>query len=200
MTRPLGKNFRLAGGSDLASALETLESGSQLVISYRSGPTIGLLTSDTTVSAHMFAGGGIRPALDPALEPLRSHLLSHGWTQESDPPALVRTWPASTDPESMFDELIGIFVIAYSVRPRHLWARVVLPEPLSAALPYLILYAIFFVVPPAVIGVVLGLVVAERIAAESRLLFAIAGGVAAAVTANVILLGGMWLWDRLRRD
>ena len=97
------------------------------------------------VSAAMYSGGGSKRGLDPALDPLRSRLISEGWATTSDSAELVRTWPTATDPQSLFDELFRVYVTAYAVQPRHLWAAVFNDEPWTAALPYMVLYAVVFV-------------------------------------------------------
>jgi hypothetical protein len=189
---------RLVNGDDLARRLADPPPNTREIISYRSGPFIGIRMSDGAVTAAMLPGG-TRPAIDPAAEPLRSHLLAEGWATTSEG-EIARTWPASTDPQSILDDLVGIYVTAYGVKPRHLWARRHRDEPWTAALPYFAIWAIIFVVVPAVVGGFIGFGLADRIGAESKPLFAIAAGVIAAVAVNVIVLGGIWLADKFGRD
>ena len=191
---------RLTGGADLADALARLGSSAQLVVYYRSGSSVGLRQSEDTVTAHVRSGGQSGRAWDLDVEPLRSKLLAESWTTTSDFSELVKSWPAGSDPASMYDELRRIYVLAYAVTPRWLPARVLEDEPWTSALPYLALYLVGMVVVPGVVGALIAIVVAGALGRDAGAPLLLIGAITAALVLNITVLGGDRVGEKLGRD
>ena len=190
--------IRVSNGADLADELLRLGTNARLIVSYRSGPNIGVRPAQGIVEARLWSIGEPGYPWDPGVDPLRSRLLADGWAPVPEAEELMRRWSAGGDPGVMFNDLRQVYVTTYSATPRWLKAWVLEDPPWTDAVPYLVLYVVPGIVAPAVIGAIVASAVAGWVGAGAAgPPYGWIGAVTAAVFLNTALIGGDWLAERL---